>query len=125
MSQTEFRDLCKRLDAVILPGKNKFLDLVQIQVLEYFEGKREDFTIPLLTPGTEFQQSVWKVLQQIPYGETRSYKEQAIKLNKSKAVRAVATANGYNRIAFIIPCHRIIGSNGDLTGYGGGLGRKK
>ena len=71
-----------------------------------FEGKRKDFAIPLHTPGTEFQQSVWKVLQQIPYGETWSYKEQAIKLNKPKAVRAVTTANGYNRIAFIIPCHR-------------------
>lgn len=125
MLETEFQDLCKRLNAVILPGKNKFLDLAQIQVLEYFEGKRKDYTIPLHTPGTEFQQSVWEILQQIPYGETWSYKEQAIKLNKPKAVRAVATANGYNRIAFIIPCHRVIGSNGDLTGYGGGLGRKR
>jgi len=125
MLETEFQDLCKRLNAVILPGKNKYLDLVQIQVLEYFDGKRKDFAIPLHTPGTEFQQSVWKVLRQIPYGETWSYKEQAIKLNKPKAVRAVATANGYNRIAFIIPCHRVIGSDGNLTGYGGGLGRKK
>ena len=125
MLETEFQDLCKRLNAVILPGKNKFLDLVQTQVSEYFEGKRKDFSIPLHTPGTEFQQSVWKVLQQIPYGETWSYIEQAIKLNKPKAVRAVANANGNNRIAFVIPCHRVIGSNGDLTGYGGGLGRKK
>ena len=125
MLETEFRDLCNRLNAVILPGKNKYLDLVQIQVSEYFEGTRKDFTIPIHAPGTEFQQSVWEVLQQIPYGETWSYKEQAIKLNNPKAVRAVATANGYNRIAFIIPCHRVIGSNGDLTGYGGGLGRKK
>ncbi len=125
MLETEFRDLCKRLNAVILPGKNKYLDLVQIQVLEYFEGTRKAFTVPLHAPGTEFQQSVWKVLKQIHYGETWSYKEQAIKLNNPKAVRAVATANGYNRIAFIIPCHRVIGSNGDLTGYGGGLGRKK
>ena len=125
MLETEFQDLCKRLDAVILPGKNKYLDLAQIEVLEYFEGKRKDFTTPLHSPGTEFQQSVWKVLQLIPYGETWSYKEQAIKLNKPKAVRAVATANGYNRIAFIIPCHRVIGSSGDLTGYGGGIGRKR
>ena len=125
MLETEFQDLCKRLNAVILPGENKFLDLVQIQVSEYFEGERKEFTIPLLAPGTEFQQSVWKVLQQIPYGETWSYKEQAIKLNKPNAVRAVANANGNNRIAFVIPCHRVIGSNGDLTGYGGGLGRKK
>ncbi|MCD4845980.1 MAG: methylated-DNA--[protein]-cysteine S-methyltransferase [Methanosarcinales archaeon] len=113
------------MNAVIIPGKNKYLDLVQTQVLEYLEGERKDFTIPLNTPGTEFQQSVWKVLQQIPYGETWSYKQQAIKLNNPKAVRAVATANGYNRIAFIIPCHRVIGSNGELTGYRGGLDRKK
>ena len=125
MLETEFQDICKRLNAVILPGKNKYLDLVQIQVLEYFEGERKEFTIPLHAPGTEFQQSVWKVLQQIPYGETWSYKEQAIKLNNPNAVRAVANANGYNRIAFVIRCHRVIGSNGDLTGYGGGLGRKK
>ena len=125
MLETEFQDLCKRLNAVIIPGKNKYLDLVQTQVLEYLEGERKDFTIPLNTPGTEFQQSVWKVLQQIPYGETWSYKQQAIKLNNPKAVRAVATANGYNRIAFIIPCHRVIGSNGELTGYRGGLDRKK
>lgn len=125
MLETEFQDLCKRLDAVILPGKNKYLDQVQTEVSEYMEGNRKHFTIPLHTPGTEFQQSVWEMLQQIPYGETWSYQQQAIKLNKPKAVRAVGTANGHNRIAVIVPCHRVIGSNGDLTGYGGGLGRKK
>jgi len=125
MLETEFQDLCKRLDAVILPGENQYLDSVQIQVAEYMDGKRKSFDIPLNAPGTEFQKSVWKILQQIPYGETWSYKQQAIKMGKPKAVRAVATANGCNRIAFIIPCHRVIGSNGELTGYGGGLGRKK
>jgi len=125
MLETEFQDLCKRLQAVILPGSNKYLDLVQVQVSEYLDGKQQEFSIPLFTPGTEFQQSVWKILQQIPYGETWSYKEQATRLNNPKAVRAVATANGNNRIAFIIPCHRVVGSNGELTGYGGGIGRKK
>ncbi len=125
MLETEFKDLCKRLDAVILPGENKYLDSVQIQVAEYMDGRRKKFDIPLDTPGTEFQKSVWKILQLIPYGETWSYKQQAIKLGKPKAVRAVARANGYNRIAFIIPCHRVIGSDGNLTGYGGGISRKK
>jgi AraC family transcriptional regulator of adaptative response/methylated-DNA-[protein]-cysteine methyltransferase len=125
MLETEFQDLCKRLNAVILPGKNKFLDQVQIEFSEYLDGKRKTFTVPLDTPGTEFQQKVWKILQEIPYGETRSYKEQAIRIGNTKAIRAVAGANGANRVAVIIPCHRVIGSNRDLIGYGGGLSRKK
>ena len=125
MLETEFKDLCKRLDAVILPGENKYLDSVQTLVAEYMDGRRKSFDIPLDTPGTEFQKSVWKMLQLIPYGVTWSYKQQAIKLGKPEAVRAVARANGYNRIAFIIPCHRVIGSDGNLTGYGGGIERKK
>jgi AraC family transcriptional regulator of adaptative response/methylated-DNA-[protein]-cysteine methyltransferase len=125
MLETEFADLCRRLDAVILPGENKLLDLVQTQVAEYMDGRRRGFDIPLDTPGTEFQRSVWKVLQQIPYGETWSYKQQAMKLGKSNAVRAVARANGLNRVACIIPCHRVVGIDGSLTGYGGGLARKK
>ena len=123
--ETEFKDLCKRLNAVILPGENPHLDQVQSELHEYFSKDRETFTVPLHTPGTDFQQSVWKMLQKIPYGETRSYKQQAIMLKKPKAVRAVASANGYNRVGIIIPCHRVIGSDGSLTGYGGGLHRKK
>ncbi|HEB63117.1 MAG TPA: methylated-DNA--[protein]-cysteine S-methyltransferase [Gammaproteobacteria bacterium] len=125
MLETEFKDLCKRLSAVILPGANSHLDQVQSELSEYFSGKRKEFTVPLHTPGTDFQQSVWKVLQEIPYGETRSYKQQAIAMNNPKAVRAVASANGYNRVGIIIPCHRVIGSDGRLVGYGGGLHRKK
>jgi len=125
MLETEFKDLCKRLDAVILPGNNVHLDKVQQQIKEYMDGKRIKFEIQLDTPGTQFQQDVWKILSQIPYGKTWSYKQQAEKLNKLKAVRAVANANGHNRIAIVIPCHRVIGSNGNLTGYAGGLGRKK
>lgn len=125
MLEREFKDLCKRLDAVILPGENSILNQVQEEIHEYMDGKRSEFTIPLHTPGTEFQNSVWELLKGIPYGETRSYQEQANLLGNPKAARAVANANGMNRIAIIIPCHRVIGSNGELTGYAGGLGRKK
>ena len=125
MLESEFKDLCKRLNAVILPGENKYLDEAQKQVKEYLSGKRKIFEIDLEPVGTDFQNSVWKVLEEIPYGETWSYKAQAIRLKNPKAVRAVATANGYNKIAFIIPCHRVIGSDGSLTGYGGGLDRKR
>ncbi len=125
MLETEFRDLCKRLDGVILPGDNPHLEQVQIELAEYFAGKRREFDVPLDTPGTDFQQAVWKVLCNIPFGETRSYKEQAIALGNPKAVRAVASANGHNRVSIIIPCHRVIGSDGSLVGYGGGLHRKK
>ncbi len=125
MLETEFKDLCKRLNAVILPGENPHLDQVQSEIHEYFAGNRKHFTVPLHTPGTGFQKSVWKILRDIPYGETRSYKQQAIALGNPKATRAVASANGHNRIGIIIPCHRVIGSDGSLTGYGGGLHRKK
>lgn len=125
MLETEFHDLRKRLNAAILPGSNAILEQVQAELAEYFEGKRKTFSAPLHTPGTEFQQSVWKILQEIPYGETRSYKKQSQILGKPEAIRAVASANGMNRVAIIIPCHRVIGENGDLTGYAGGLSRKK
>lgn len=125
MLETEFKDLMKRLDAVILPGENQHLVQVQQELQEYFDGTRKQFTLSLHTPGTDFQQAVWQVLQEIPFGETRSYKEQAIRLNNPNGVRAVASANGNNRVAIVIPCHRVIGSNGDLTGYAGGLSRKK
>ncbi len=125
MLETEFQDLCKRLNAVILPGENKFLTQAQKEITEYFKGKRKEFTVPFHTPGTDFQNKVWKILQDIPYGETRSYRQQAVNIENPKAVRAVANANGANRIAVMIPCHRVIGSDGSLTGYGGGLSRKE
>ena len=88
-------------------------------------GKRSDFSVPLDTPGTDFQNVVWKALKQIPCGETASYQYQATLIGNPKAVRAVASANGANRISIIIPCHRVIGKDGSLTGYGGGLERKR
>lgn len=125
MLETEFKDLTKRLNAVILPGKNKHLDQMQNELEQYFQGKRKEFTIPLHTPGTDFQNKVWQTLQKIPYGTTTSYQQLAEKLNNPKAVRAVGTANGLNKIAIIIPCHRVFGKDGALRGYGGGLERKK
>jgi AraC family transcriptional regulator of adaptative response/methylated-DNA-[protein]-cysteine methyltransferase len=125
MLETEFKDLCRRLNAVILPGENDHLDQVQSELKEYFAGTRREFSVQLHTPGTDFQRSIWKVLQEIPYGETRTYKQQAVAVGNPKGVRAVASANGENRVAIIIPCHRVIGSNGQLVGYGGGIYRKK
>jgi AraC family transcriptional regulator of adaptative response/methylated-DNA-[protein]-cysteine methyltransferase len=125
MLETEFKDLRKRLNAVILPGNNLHLDHLQSELKEYFAKQRKRFTVPLHTPGTPFQQSVWEVLQRIPYGETWTYRQQADMLGKPKAVRAVASANGHNRVGIIIPCHRVIGSDGRLVGYGGGLHRKQ
>ncbi|MCK5682866.1 methylated-DNA--[protein]-cysteine S-methyltransferase [bacterium] len=123
--ETEFNDICKRFNAVILPEENNHLRQLEQEISEYFNGNRKIFTVPLDTYGTEFQKGVWNILKKIPYGETISYQQQAINLNNPKAVRAAASANKRNRIAIIIPCHRVIGKNGTLTGYGGGLERKK
>ena len=125
MLERQLADLRKRLGAVILPGDNAILRQVELELVEYFAGTRKKFSVPLMVPGTDFQQTVWRVLQDIPYGETWSYKQQADALGKPKAVRAVANANGMNRISIIIPCHRVIGADGNLTGYGGGLPRKQ
>ncbi|QQS35838.1 MAG: bifunctional transcriptional activator/DNA repair protein Ada [Ignavibacteriales bacterium] len=125
MLETELKYLSKKYGATIVQGNNKHFEILQEQLREYFDGKRKKFTVPVVTPGTEFQNNVWNELQTIPYATTRSYKEQATALNKPESVRAVANANGMNRIAIIIPCHRVIGSDGNLTGYGGGLWRKK
>lgn len=91
------------------------------QLTEYFQGKRKDFDLPLETKGTAFQKSVWEALRIIPYGETWSYKQVAEAVNSPKAYRAVGMANNKNPISIIIPCHRVIGANGKMVGYGGGL----
>jgi AraC family transcriptional regulator of adaptative response/methylated-DNA-[protein]-cysteine methyltransferase len=95
------------------------------QLHEYFARKRREFSISLYPIGTEFQKTVWDSLQRIPYGTTRSYLQQAMAMHRPDAVRAVAAANGANPIAILIPCHRVVGSKGELTGYGGGLWRKR
>ncbi len=95
------------------------------QFQEYFEGRRQHFDLKLNPSGTDFQKNVWKLLQEIPYGKTVSYLELSKKLGDPKAIRAVASANGKNPLWIVVPCHRVIGSNGDLVGYAGGLHRKK
>lgn len=95
------------------------------QLKEYWRGERRDFTLPIAFEGTAFQVSVWKALQKIPYGHTCSYQDQARAIGRPKAMRAVGAANGANPIAIVVPCHRVIGRNGTLTGYGGGLHLKK
>ncbi len=97
----------------------------KLQLDEYFLGERKTFELPLLLVGSEFQQGVWRALLEVPYGETASYMDLSKRLNNEKAIRAVASANGANAISIIVPCHRIIGSNGDLVGYAGGLTLKK
>lgn len=125
MLESQFKLLAKRLNATIVQGANPHFDVLQKELDNYFAGYLQKFDVPLFCPGTPFQQSVWSELKKIPYGMTRSYREQAALLGQPSAVRAVANANGINRIAIIIPCHRVIGDNGQLTGYGGGLWRKQ
>ena len=95
------------------------------QLTEYFDGKRETFNLPLAPEGTDFQKEVWNALLDIPFGKTTTYAKQSVKLGDLKKIRAVGTANGKNPIAVIIPCHRVIGSDGNLTGYAGGLDKKE
>jgi len=111
----------KALKTKYVEQNDEVIQKTIIQLREYFSNKREKFDIPLLLIGSTFQKSVWQALLKIPYGKTNTYKEQSISIGNEKAVRAVANANGANAIAIIIPCHRIIGTNGKLTGYAGGL----
>ena len=106
-------------------GDSPILQECVRQLDEYFNGKRKDFDLPIKQQGTAFQQNVWNVLADIPFGKTVSYGDVAKKLNAPKASRAVGAANGKNKVWIIIPCHRVIGANGTLTGYAGGLDRKK
>jgi len=98
---------------------------VMDQLAEYFAGKRSEFSVPVSLSGTGFQRTVWTALRDIPYGETVSYGELAARIGRPTAARAVGLANGKNPISIIVPCHRVVGSTGDLTGYGGGLNRKR
>jgi AraC family transcriptional regulator of adaptative response/methylated-DNA-[protein]-cysteine methyltransferase len=126
MLESELHDLKSRLRAVILPSRdNSHLLRLEAELEQYFSGTLRAFDVALDTPASEFRQRVWNELRTIPYAQTRGYAEQARRIGKPAAVRAVAAANGHNRIAIVIPCHRVIGSNGSLTGYGGGLARKQ
>lgn len=123
--QEELNFLEKHFETSIKEGSNDYTLKLTTQLDEYFAGKRRMFDISIVYAGTEFQKKVWKILTEIPYGETRSYKTQSVIFGNPDAVRAVAKANGDNRIAIVIPCHRVIGQDGKLVGYGGGLWRKK
>ncbi|MBK7869142.1 MAG: methylated-DNA--[protein]-cysteine S-methyltransferase [Ignavibacteriales bacterium] len=117
--------LKKRLKDEFSEKETPLIKELKKQLDGYFSGKRKDFDLPIQMSGTEFQKSVWNQLLTIPLGETRSYKQQAEIIGNPKAVRAVANANGDNLISIVIPCHRVIGANGSLTGYGGGLDNKQ
>ena len=115
----------KRFKGKIKEGSNEHIERLSYELNKYFAGTLRDFTIALSTNGTPFQERVWNELCNIPYGSTCSYEELAINIGDHNAVRAVAGANGMNRISILIPCHRVIGKDGKLTGYGGGLWRKR
>jgi AraC family transcriptional regulator of adaptative response/methylated-DNA-[protein]-cysteine methyltransferase len=125
MLETQFDAVRHRFDKPVLPGTNPHLEKLEEELAGYFEGRLTRFTVPLVYPGSPFQSKVWGALLAIPYGETRSYEQMAQAVGEPKAVRAVGTANGQNRIAIVIPCHRVIRKGGALGGYGGGLARKQ
>lgn len=119
VQKTQPADLGKRSD------DHPILVQTIAQLEQYFVGERQQFSVPLAATGTEFQQKVWQALTQIPYGQVCSYQDLANVINNPKAVRAVGMANGKNPISIIVPCHRVIGKNGKLTGYAGGLDSKQ
>lgn len=121
--QTEV--LRRRLKGVIVPGQNTHLNQLSEELAEYFEGRRQSFSVPLVSPGTAFQQKVWNELRRIPFGATISYSELATRIGHPGSQRAVGRANGDNRIAILISCHRVVRDDGTLCGYGGGLWRKQ
>ena len=125
MLEAQFQTIRKAFGTPVVPGTNSHLERLQGELQGYFEGQVQTFSVPLVYPGTDFQRCVWNELLKIPYGQTRSYQELAQAVGDAGAVRAVGRANGLNRIAILIPCHRIINKNGGLGGYGGGLRRKQ
>lgn len=125
MLENQLKTVQRRFRATLVPGRTPLVDALRKQLDEYFSGRRREFELPLAHPGTPFQEKVWNALLRIPYGATRSYRDVAREVGHPRAVRAVGTANGMNRICILVPCHRVLNSNGDLGGYGGGLWRKR
>jgi len=125
MLETQITNLKRRLQCAAVPGEHQLLTRLGAELGEYFAGRRQAFTVPLYYPGTGFQTRVWDALREIPYGETRSYESLAATVGRPGAQRAVGKANGDNRIAIVIPCHRVVRKDGTLCGYGGGLWRKQ
>lgn len=125
MLETQLQTLRKRFQSAIVPGHHAVLDQIDAELKEYFDGKLTKFNTPVVLRGTDFQCDVWRELLTIPFGKTRSYGEQAAAIGRPDAQRAVGRANGDNRLAIILPCHRVVRSDGTLCGYGGGLWRKQ
>ena len=125
MLEYNLKTMRRRLGCAVVPGRHPLLERLREQLGEYFQGERREFTLPLASRGTPFQDKVWQELRRIPHGETISYDELARRIGQPTAQRAVARANGMNYVAILIPCHRVIGKDGSLTGYGGGLWRKR
>lgn len=121
----EIASLEKHFKAKRTKGKNRWIELLEKEMGAYFNGTLQNFNVKLDLFGTDFQLKVWDALLEIPYGIIRTYKEQTLVVGDIKAIRAVATANGKNKLAIVVPCHRVIGSDGSLTGYAGGLDRKR
>lgn len=117
--------MIREFNGEIIEQKNSLIEELEKEINEYFLGKRKEFTLSLILSGTDFQKEVWQELLKIPYGEKITYLEEAISMNRKKSVRAVANANGKNKLSILIPCHRVVGSNGKLGGYGGGIDKKK
>ena len=123
--EASYNEMRKRFSAAVLPGDNEILKQLRDQLAKYFVGTLRKFTVPTFVRGTEFQEKVWHELQKIPHGQTASYEEIAERVGNFRAVRAVARANGTNRVCILIPCHRVIAKDGTLSGYGGGVWRKR
>jgi len=121
----EIEKLQDKMQATIISGRTSIIDLIEKELQNYFDGTLSMFTTPMQLGGSPFQQSVWRELQKIPYGQTISYLELATRIGNPRACRAVAQANGANQLAIIIPCHRVINANGNLSGYAGGIARKE
>jgi AraC family transcriptional regulator of adaptative response/methylated-DNA-[protein]-cysteine methyltransferase len=123
--EREVEQLRDKTKSVIIPGRTNIIDSIEKELNLYFSGKLREFKTPIHLIGSDFQKTVWQELMRIPYGETRSYLVQAKSIGKPTAFRAVANANGSNQFAIIVPCHRVINTNGKLGGYGGGISRKQ
>jgi AraC family transcriptional regulator of adaptative response/methylated-DNA-[protein]-cysteine methyltransferase len=125
MLEHNYQMVRTRFGLAVLPVTSDVLEKLKSELQEYFSGRLKEFSVPLAIRGTPFQERVWSELQRIPYGQAVSYQDIAIRTGDINAVRAVARANGMNRIGILIPCHRVVGKDGELTGYGGGLWRKR
>ena len=125
MLEVQFETVRKRFQCAVIPGASHINDQLKRELAEYFQGERKTFEVPIDAPGTQFEEKVWNALLTIPYGKTWSYFDLAKYIGDPASVRAVGTANGKNRIAIVIPCHRVVNKDGKLGGYGGGLWRKQ